>query len=85
MAGSYEHCCDYDRELDDAARADCSHLLGPFRFDLIENMGDAVEACEEMHFMIQHLAAGDGRKIHEAHVAYIAATGGDADYARRNP
>jgi len=33
MAGSYKHCVSED---------------GSFRFDLIENMGDAHEACEDM-------------------------------------
>lgn len=40
MAGSYKHCCNDD---------------GSFRFDLIENMGDAHETCEEMHGMIRRL------------------------------
>lgn len=37
MAGSYRHCCNDD---------------GSFTFDLIENMGDAREACEDMHGII---------------------------------
>lgn len=42
MAGSYRHC-----EGDD----------GSFRFDMIENMGDAYEACEMLYFMVKWLAA----------------------------
>lgn len=41
MAGSFSHCLGDD---------------GKFRFDLIENMGDAHEACEEMFDMILWLA-----------------------------
>lgn len=41
MAGSYRHCRNND---------------GSFRFDLIENMGDAHEACEMMYFMVNDLA-----------------------------
>ncbi len=44
MAGSYQHCSDED---------------GNFRADfheMIENLGDAEEACEMMVFMIQFLA-----------------------------
>lgn len=56
MAGSFGHC-DND---------------GEFRFDLIENMGDAHEACEEMHFMIWHLAKDRRKKIKRARKAYRA-------------
>lgn len=48
MAGSYGHCCKDD---------------GSFWFDLIENLGDAYEACEQMHWMINHLTNGDQRLI----------------------
>ena len=46
MAGSYKHCL---------------HIDGTFREhqdfrDMIENLGDAEEACEQMVFMIQWLA-----------------------------
>lgn len=44
MAGSYQHCRKED---------------GGFDFDLIENMGDAHEACEEMFWMIHVLTNGD--------------------------
>jgi hypothetical protein len=43
MAGSYGHCTTDD---------------GRFRFDLIENMGDAHEACEMMWYMIAYLSEG---------------------------
>ena len=42
MTGSYGHCCNDD---------------GSFRFDLIENLGDAHEACEDMHRRIAELEA----------------------------
>lgn len=50
MAGSYAHCRAED---------------GSFRFELIENLGDAYEACEEMFWMIEVLAA-DEAEIEEA-------------------
>lgn len=56
MAGSFEH-------VDDD---------GGFRFDLIENMGDAHEACEEMHWLIHFLAEYSRPRIDEALEAYYA-------------
>ena len=50
MAGSFDHCDE----------------SGEFRFNLIENMGDAWEACEEMHWLIWHLAQGDRWLIEHA-------------------
>lgn len=45
MGGSYQHCCKED---------------GSFRDDdfcnMIENLGDAHEACEMMHWMIGYIA-----------------------------
>lgn len=41
MAGSYRHCRAKD---------------GSFRFNLIENLGDAEEACEMMYYMIDWLS-----------------------------
>ena len=55
MAGSYNHCRNED---------------GSFSFDLIENMGDAWEACEMMFFMIGWLAHGDQGQIKAAEQAY---------------
>lgn len=54
MAGSWSHCCEDDSS---------------FRFDLIENMGDAYEACEQMHFMIAHMRDHGGTP-EEAEEAY---------------
>lgn len=51
MAGSYGHCCN-ENNL--------------FRFSLIDNMGDAHEACEEMFHMIRFLSAGSEARIEEA-------------------
>jgi hypothetical protein len=66
MAGSYEHCC----------REDGSWIDEDFT-GMIENLGDAWEACEHMHFMIQHLANGDRAKIQEASDAYYAKLRGE--------
>ena len=55
MAGSYKHC-----EAED----------GTFSFELIENMGDAYEACEHMFFMIRYLAGEDQAKIDVAKDAF---------------
>lgn len=59
MAGSYRHCTNDD---------------GTFRADgqLIDNMGDAHEACEMMHWLIRHLSGGDEQKIRAAEAAYYA-------------
>ena len=52
MAGSYRHITKSD---------------GSFRgVDLIENLGDAFEALEECHEMIQCLTGGDKTKIFQA-------------------
>lgn len=56
MAGSYQHC------LADG---------GLFTFNLIENMGDAHEACEHMFWLIQMLANGDQEKISRASDEYF--------------
>jgi len=56
MAGSYKHCV-----------TDSGELLEWSQFvDMIENLGDAFEAVEEMHWMIRYLANGDQAKIKEA-------------------
>lgn len=52
MAGSYRHITNTD---------------GTFRgVELLGNMGDAHEALEECHAMIQYLAEGSQSKIFEA-------------------
>lgn len=61
MAGSYKHVC----KEDGAFRDDPEDFTGR-----IENLGDAYEACEEMHFMIGFLAGGDRAKIAEALSAF---------------
>lgn len=45
MAGSYNHCRDNN--------------TAQFDMELIENMGDAHEALEEMFDMIEYLSKGD--------------------------
>jgi lipopolysaccharide biosynthesis regulator YciM len=56
MAGSYRHCIDKNFNLYDP-----EYLSG-----MIENMGDAYEAIEEMALMIKFLSNSDERKIYEA-------------------
>ena len=48
MAGSYKHLTDDN---------------GAFRFDLIENMGDAHEACQEMWTVINLMEEGLSLKV----------------------
>ena len=52
MAGSYRHITDADGAFIGVA--------------LIDNLGDAHEALEECHDMIQQLTGGDKKKIYEA-------------------
>ncbi len=56
MAGSWQHCT--------------NKKDGSFEFDSIENLRDAYEACEEMHFMIRFLSKHDKEKIKEANDAF---------------
>ena len=71
MAGSFRHC---DAE-------------GAFHMDLIENMGDAHEALEMMHFMIRWLAGARAlavsveQGIREAEDAYFRSV--NPTYQRR--
>ena len=60
MAGSYSHCVDENHVFVG---------VGDFQ-GMIENLGDAYEACEEMVFMINFLANGNKEKIEEANKAY---------------
>jgi hypothetical protein len=55
MAGSWEHCLNDD---------------GSFRFNLIENMRDAHEACEHMFWLVRMLA-GDLGKARRASDEYF--------------
>ena len=52
MAGSYRHVT--DRE---------NNFIG---IELIDNLGDAYEALEQMYLMIKHLTDNDKAKIHKA-------------------
>ena len=58
MAGSYRHCERKGKETDDPMKP--YEPTGEFDtegfYDMIENMGDAYEACHEMFYMIQYLA-----------------------------
>jgi hypothetical protein len=56
MAGSYRHCVAKNGEL----YGDQGKEL------LLDDLGDAYEAIEEMYDMIQYLSAGDRHKIYEA-------------------
>lgn len=55
MAGSYKHCI----------REDYSFNSEGFH-DLIENLGDAYEACEQMVWLIWYLSGSDKNRIKEA-------------------
>lgn len=56
MAGGYKHCTNEKNEF-----------IG---IDLLDNMGDAHEALEQMFWMIQYLSGGDQKKIEEALSAF---------------
>lgn len=59
MAGSYRHCVDND-----------GNFLDVDFTDMIENLGDAYEACEMMVWMIKYLAEESEAKIQEAEKAF---------------
>lgn len=58
MAGSYSHCTEDD-----------GSFKGEGFTDMIENLGDAYEACEMMHWMINYLAE-DKEQIADAAEEY---------------
>jgi hypothetical protein len=62
MAGSYAHVTDKNGRF----RSDFADFTG-----MIENLGDAYEACEEMHWMIRFLAGDDEATIDAAHAAGV--------------
>lgn len=75
MAGSYKH----------VTKPDGSFNAEDFG-EMIENLGDAYEACEEMHFMVSFLAGGDRERIAEAHAAFVASqTPGNVLYKPPGP
>jgi hypothetical protein len=60
MAGSYAHVVDKRGRL----------LNNRNLVQMIENLGDAYEAIEEMYGMIWYLAGGDEVKVEQARVHY---------------
>jgi hypothetical protein len=58
MAGSYQHCVNRSGQF-----------VG---IPLIDNLGDAYEALEEMYGMIWYLAGGDPAKVEAARQGYTA-------------
>ena len=56
MAGSYHHCIDEKT----------GEFVGEDFTNMIDNLGDAYEACEQMVFMINFLANGDKKLIEKA-------------------
>ena len=62
MAGSYHHLRDTE--------------TGFFRFDLLENLRDAYEACEECFFLIELLSHGDSTATQAAIDEYYRAACG---------
>ena len=70
MAGSYHHCIQVRKD-------------GTIRFrgvELIDHLGDAYEALEEMFDMIEHLSGGDKQRILEAHEAHCRKRCGGVHY-----
>ena len=70
MAGSYHHCIQVLRD-------------GTYRFrgvELLDNLGDAYQALEEMFDMIEHLSGGDRQRILEAHEAHCRKRYGGVHY-----
>lgn len=64
MAGSYDHCVD--------------KKTGHFCFDLIENMGDAHEACHEMAWIIRQSLSE--RKLKKALKRYHRRCRGEKEF-----
>jgi hypothetical protein len=62
VAGSYHHCTKDD-----------GSWIGEDFPNMVENLGDAWEACEMMHWMIGYLASGDHSRIAAAAAAYYEA------------
>lgn len=60
MAGSYRHCTKKD-----------GSFIGEDFTGMIENLGDAWEACEMMHHMIGTLSGGNKKKIKAAEEAFF--------------
>lgn len=61
MAGSYDHCVAKDGQL----------LRSEDFADMIENLGDAFEAVEEMYGMIWLMADGDQSIVFDARSRYL--------------
>jgi hypothetical protein len=65
MAGSYKHCV-----------AEDGQLLTPEQFSgMIENLGDAYEAIEEMYGMVWYLAEGDASRVEAARQRHTTGLG----------
>lgn len=64
MAGSYSHCCNDD-----------GSFIGSKFENMICDLGDAYEACEEMHWLIGYLAGWDKQRIDEALDRFYATDG----------
>lgn len=63
MAGSYHHLRDAD--------------TGLFRFDLIENLHDAYQACAQCFFLIDYLTGNDQARIEAALAEYYRGCRGE--------
>lgn len=68
MAGSYFHC---------VYRKNGKIVKYEDHMGLLDHMGDASEAIEEMLVMIDFLSEGDPKKIFEAHMHYLKVSGSD--------
>lgn len=70
MAGSYLHCIKV-------------HKDGTYSFrgvEMLDGLGDAYEALEEMFDMIEFLSGGDRQRILEAHEAHCTKRYGGVHY-----
>ena len=77
MAGSYSHIIDENGDLI------TNETYGEDFTGMIENLGDAYEAIEEMYDMIEFLSDGNKEKIYQAHLYHIEKRGGNIEYAKR--
>jgi len=70
LAGSYLHCVDQENE-------------GQFTIDLLDHMGDAGGALEQMFFMIGYLSNNDEEKIKGALASYYVLSKSKSEHDKR--
>ena len=65
-----------------------NHMITPngeFSFELIENMGDAYEACHEMFGLVRHLTGNDQERIDAALDEYYQRCRGEKSWEEWMP